>query len=156
VYLWALHARSTDVNASLKFPISGPISPERRSQTPHLSLRSGLRGGGHGEDAGTLFVLEPITLTADADRGRVMEEVVDDGRGGNLVTETHGCFGVASAALPRWLRASEAEGALPPHWASTNRRRRDLDLPGGRVATGTRAPSLYSFLRAANTMLDRR
>src|SRR2546428_8529731 len=73
--------------AGLKFPISGPISSERRSQIPHLRRCRDQGAGGHAEDAGTLLVLESVALTADVDRGRVVEQTVDDGGGGNLVTE---------------------------------------------------------------------
>ena len=49
--------------------------------------------------------------------------------------------------------------ALPPHRASTNQRDVVIDLrliTNGRLAKGTRVPSLYSILRAAKTMHARR
>src|SRR5437867_10352494 len=78
-------SKSPDL-AGLKFPISGPISSERRSQIPHLRGWRGQGAGGPAENAGTLFVFEPVALAAEVDRGRVVEQAGDDGGGGSIVT----------------------------------------------------------------------
>src|SRR5260370_39855723 len=80
-------SESPQFSPVLKFLISGPISSERRSQIPHLRGWRDQGAGGHAEDAGTLLVFEPVALTADVDRGRVVEQSVEDGGGGNFVTE---------------------------------------------------------------------
>jgi len=43
------------------------------------------------------FVLESVALAADVDRGRVVEQTVDDGGRGNLVTEDSTPLGVGLA-----------------------------------------------------------
>src|SRR5260370_42368550 len=87
-------SESPQFSPVLKFPISGPISSERRSQIPHLRGWRDQGAGGHAEDAGTLLVFEAIALTADVDRGRVVEETVDDGGGGNFVAENRTPLGI--------------------------------------------------------------
>src|SRR5216683_1906662 len=79
---------ANSVNASLKVPSS------RRSQIPHLRRWIDQGAGGHAEDAGTLLVFESIALTTDVDGGRVVEQAVDDGGSGDLVSENSAPLGV--------------------------------------------------------------
>lgn len=40
-----------------------------------------------GDQPGFLFVLEAVVLALDVDRGRVVQQMVEDGRGDNVVSE---------------------------------------------------------------------
>ena len=55
-----------------------------RESSSFLSWRLG------GDDASLLLILEPVALALDIDRGRVMQQAVEDGRGDDVIGKDRG------------------------------------------------------------------
>src|SRR5215469_4353637 len=66
-----------------------------RSSVRGGSRRIGLLLVGHWNQAGFATLLKPITFAANVDRGRVMQQTVEDGCGDDRITEDRAPLAVA-------------------------------------------------------------